>query len=83
MGPSQRALLRQRGLWTFLETAAVGHASENAGDELRVIHEAESGKHLVLVAEVEVQPGVKGVAVFADGRRSREVREKPPLIGAG
>ena len=79
MGPGQCALLCQRGLRTFLETATISYAPENAGDELRVVHVAESGKHLVLVAEVEVQPGIKGVAIFADRRRSREVRGKRPV----
>ncbi len=73
MGPGQGALLRQCGLRTFLETAAVSHAPEDAGDELRVVHIAEAVEDLVLVAEVEVHPGVKGVAIFADRRRSGEV----------
>ncbi len=70
MGPGQCALLRQRRLRTFLEAAAVGHAPENAGNELRVVDEAEAVEDLILVAEVEVQPGVKSVAVLADRRRS-------------
>ena len=74
--PGQCALLRQRGLRTFLETAAVGYAPENSGDELRIVHIAEAVEDLILVAQVEVQPGVKGVAVFADRRRSREIRRK-------
>ena len=73
MGPGQRALLRQGGLRTFLEAAAIGYAPENAGNELRVIDKAEPVEDLILVTEVEVQPGVKGVAVLADRRRSLEV----------
>ena len=64
MGPDQCTLLSQRGLIALLETAAVRHASENAWNELRVIHEAESVEHLILFAEIDVQPAVKGVAVF-------------------
>ena len=70
MSPGQCALLRQCGLRTFLEATAIGYAPENAGNELRVVHIAESVEDLILVAEVEVQPGVKSVAVFADRRRS-------------
>ena len=47
MGPGQSTLLSQRGLMTFLETAAVRHAPENAWNELRVIHEAESVEDLI------------------------------------
>ena len=35
MSLSQCALLRERGLVALLETAAVSHATENSGDELR------------------------------------------------
>ena len=84
VGPGQCALLRQGGLRTLLETAAIRHAPENAGNELRVVHIAEAVEDLVLVAEVEVQSGIKGVAVFADRRRScRMLEDSDPLIGAG
>ena len=73
MRPSQGALLRQSSLRTFLETTAIGHAPEDAGNELRIVHVAEAVENLVLVAEVEVHPGVKSVAIFADRRRSSEV----------
>ena len=84
MGPSQCALLREGGLVALLETAAVGHATENAGNELRVVHEAEAVEQLVLVAEVEVHPGVKGVAVFAEQFRGiGEIGKSDPLVGDG
>ena len=73
VGPSQCALLRQCGLRTFLETTAIGHAPENSGNELWIVHIAEAIEDLVLVAQVEIQSGIKCVAVFADRRRSREV----------
>src|SRR5258708_29408120 len=76
MGPGQRALLRQRGLRALLETASIRHAPKNAGDELRVVHVAEAVEDLILVTEVEIQAGVKGVAVFADGRRSCKIGGK-------
>ena len=53
----------------FLETATISHAPENSGNELRIVHVAEAIEDLILVAQVEVQPGVKSVAVFADSRR--------------
>ena len=70
MGPSQRALLRQCGLIALLETSAVRNAPEDAGNELRVVHQAEAVEELILVAEIEVQPAVKSVAVFVDFWRS-------------
>src|ERR1700731_957251 len=79
MGPGQRALLRQGGLRTFLEAAAIGYASQNAGNELRVVYKAESVEDLILVTEGEDQAGVKSVAVLADLRRSLEVRLNRPV----
>ena len=64
MGLGQSTLLSQRGLVALLESAAVRYASENSGNELRVIHIAEAVEHLILLAEIDVQPGIKGVAVF-------------------
>ena len=42
VGTNQRTLLGHRGLIALLETAAVRHATENAWNQLRIVHEAES-----------------------------------------
>ena len=54
MGPGQRTLLSQCGLRTFLETATISDALEDSGDELRVVHVAETVENLILVAQIEV-----------------------------
>ena len=78
VGPRQSTLFSQSGLSSFLETTAIGYAPENSGDELRIVHIAEAVEDLVLIAQVEVQAGVKSVAVFADRRRMPEVGREPP-----
>ena len=76
MGEGQGGLFRFGGLVALLETASVRHASENSGNEIRVVHVAEPGKHLVLVAGVQVHPAVKGIAMFIEFRRIGEIRKK-------
>ena len=68
MGPAQRTLLSVRGLIAFLESTAVGYASKNARDELRVVHITESEEQGVFLAKIDVQPRVKRIALFPQGR---------------
>ena len=75
---AERALLRVRGLIALLEAAAVGDAAENAGNELRVVHQAEPEEQLVLVVEVDIHAGIEGVAMLKQLRRIGEVGEKRP-----
>src|SRR6266481_5548745 len=68
MGIAKRALLRICRLRTLLETTAVGDTAENAGNELGVVHKAETEKETVLLAKVDVHPRVKRVAMFIELR---------------
>ena len=82
VGIAQRALLSVGGLIALLETAAVGHAAEDTGNELRIVDQAEAEEQLVLVVEVEVHAGIEGVAMFKQLRRSGEVGEER-AVGRG
>ena len=66
---AQRALLRVGGLVALLETAAVRYAAENAGNKLRIVLQTEPEEQLVLVVEVDVHAGIKGVGVLEEFRR--------------
>ena len=60
--------LRQGRLVALLKTATIRHATENAGNKLRVVDVAESVEDLIFVAEVNVQPAIKSVSVFVKFR---------------
>ena len=64
MSVDQRTLLSQRRLDTLLESSAVGNTAEKSWDELRVVDIAEAEEHLVLLAEIDVEPRVEGVAML-------------------
>src|ERR1700686_1829197 len=81
MGVAQLALLRVCGLQALLETATIGHAPENAGDELRVVVQAESEEELILIIEIDIQPGVERAAMFKQFWRIGEIREKVAVGG--
>ena len=74
MGPSQGALLSQCGLVSLLESTPIRYASEDSGNELRVIHIAEPGEDLILLAEIEVETSVKSLAQFGEFWRVGEIR---------
>ncbi len=76
MGPGQGALLRVRGLVALLEAATVSYATENSGDELGIVHQAEAVEQLVLGAEVQVQPGIERVAALIQLGRVSEIRKE-------
>ena len=76
MRPAECALLSDRRLIALLEGAAVCHPAEDTGNELRVVHIAESEEDLILVAHIGVHANVKGVAVFIELRRSRVIGEQ-------
>src|SRR5580704_6733 len=73
---ANRSLLSDRGLISLLETAAIRYAAENAGNKLRIIHQAEAEEKLVLLVEVDVHPGIEGIAVFIQLWGITEVIEK-------
>src|SRR5262245_5185549 len=73
MSPRQNALLSESSLITLLETATVGHAAENAGNELRIVDQAEPKEQRVPLVEIDVQSAVKAVAIFFEFRRIREI----------
>ncbi len=66
MGVPQGALLRVRRLIALLETTAVGNAAKNAGDQLRIVHQAKPEEKLVLFVEIGIHAGIKSVAIFPE-----------------
>ena len=70
MGPCQRALLPQGRLASFLEPSAVRDSAENAGNELRIIDQAEAEEGLILLTEVRVHAYIEGLAIFLQIGRS-------------
>ena len=83
MRPGQGTLLCQCCLIALLKTAAIRHAPENSGNELWIVYITEAVKELILVTEVQVQPGVERIAVFADCRGSGEIGNERPVCGVG
>src|ERR1700757_5403014 len=73
MGVSQCTLLRQRCLNTLLEGATIRDTTEDAGDELRVIHVAEAEEHLIRLAKVHVHAGIEGIPMLVQGTAAGEV----------
>src|SRR2546429_8084113 len=59
-------LLGIRRLRTLLETTTVGDTAKNAGNELGDAHKTQAVKQCVLLAEIDVQPGIKRVAMLVE-----------------
>src|SRR5215475_39750 len=70
---AQCALLGVSSLSSLLETSAVRHATEDAGDELRIISKAESVEELILLVDVPIQARIKRILVFEQLWRSSKV----------
>src|SRR2546430_15414360 len=70
---SQSALSREGRLRALEEATAIGDTSEDARNELWVIHQTESEEGRVLLGKVEVETSVEGVAIFLQDRRVREI----------
>ena len=69
----QRTLLGQGGLIALLESAAIRYASENPRNELRVVHQAEAIEQLVFLADIDVQTGIKRLAIFCSRGGTDEI----------
>src|SRR5262249_38840956 len=83
-GVAEGALLGDGRLRPLLEAAAVGDAAKDAGNELRVVDQAEAVEQLVLFVEVDVHARVERVAVFEQLGRSSEVgEERTNRVGRG
>ena len=76
MRVAQRALLSKGRLIAQLETAAIGHATKNAWNELRVIDQTEPEEELILFVEIEVHTRIKGIAMFEKVGRIGKVSKK-------
>ena len=70
-------LLGIRRLRTLLETTTVGDTAKNAGNELGVVHKTEAVKQCVLLAEIDVQPGIKRVAMLIELGGIGEIARNP------
>ena len=66
MGVSKHRLAGLEGLQTLLESATVGNAAEDAGDELRIVLIAEADEGLVLIGDVRIDANVEGVLMLVD-----------------
>jgi hypothetical protein len=76
MGIAQSALLSNCSLRALLESSAISDSAENAGNELWIVHVAEPEEHLILLGKVEIQTGIKGIAVFKQFRGIGKIAEK-------
>ena len=72
----QCRLISKGGLRPLKESATVCHTSEDTGNKLRIIDQAKSKERRVLLAKIEVQAGVKGVAILPQNRRISEILEE-------
>ena len=59
MGFSQCCLSGKCGLVALEEATTIRHTTEDAGNKFRIIYQAEPEKGLVLLAEINVDPGIK------------------------
>src|SRR5208282_147896 len=76
MGFGQSALLRNRRLGALLEGSAVCDTPEDSGDKLGIILVTEPEEQLILLGKVEIETGVKGIAVFKQLRGVGEIAEQ-------
>ena len=56
--------ISRRRLVALLEAPAVGYAAEGTGDQLGIIHIAEAEEYLVFLRDIEIDAGIKGIAMF-------------------
>ena len=68
MRPGQRTLLCESGLIAFLEPTTVRNTPKHAWDKLRIVNQTKPREHLIFLAEIHIQPGVKRVAVLTYSR---------------
>src|SRR4051812_14184326 len=76
----QCRLISKGGLRPLKESATVCHTSEDTRNELRIIHKAEPEECRVLLAKIEVQAGVEGVAILSQNRRISEILEEARAV---
>src|SRR5271166_3116750 len=76
VGVDQCALLGKRGLIALLEGAAVRQATEDTRNELRIVLQAEPVENRIRGVEIDVQAGIKSVAMFVEFWRTFKITEE-------
>jgi hypothetical protein len=56
--------LCKRRLGALLECTAISNATENAGNELRIVDIAEPVEHLVILAEIDIEARIEGITML-------------------